>query len=70
LDGVPTNQVRKVYGQFVKKFSENDGLKNADNEAKQNLAELAILDGIEIAVAVKSSDQNNKTKAKTKKKVA
>ena len=56
-DGVPTNQVRQVYKQFVEKLSQTDGLKNAYNETKQQLAELAILDGVETFRAINSKDQ-------------
>jgi WD40-like Beta Propeller Repeat len=56
--GVPTNQVRQVYKQFVEKFSQTEGFKNADNEVKQQLAETAILDGVETLRAVNSKDRN------------
>jgi hypothetical protein len=57
LNGVPTNQVRKVYQQFVDKLLQTSGFKNSDNETKQQLAELAILDGVETITAVNSKDQ-------------
>jgi hypothetical protein len=55
--GVPTNQVRQVYKQFVEKLSQTEVLKNANNEAKQQLAELAILDGVETFKVVNSEDR-------------
>jgi WD40-like Beta Propeller Repeat len=58
LEGVPTNQVRKVYRQFVDKLLQTDGFQNADNETKQQLAELAILDAIETVTAVKAKNQS------------
>lgn len=57
LEGVPTNQVRQVYKQFVERLSQTEGFNNATNETKQQLAELAILDGVETFIAAKSKDQ-------------
>ncbi len=58
LEGVPTNQVRKVYLQFVEKLSQTEEFKNAGNETKQQLAELAIMDSLETVMAVKLKNQS------------
>jgi hypothetical protein len=57
-ESIPTNQIQKIYRQFVEKLLQIEGFKSASNEAKQQLAESAIMDGLETYVTVNTKDQN------------
>jgi Tol biopolymer transport system component len=57
LEGIPTNQVRQIYKNFVEKLSQTSRFIGSTNEIKQQLAELAILDGVETFIVSRSKDQ-------------